>query len=114
MARCSPELVGGGGTTTGPSRRSVQEGLQKKLLFPGSGGDRGFGRARRISSPWIEQVESCSAGWAGAQIEGGRWCCGLARVERIGKVEAGWVGKDREGICWSGGAAGRMGQIPRF
>lgn len=44
LARCSPELVGGGETTTGPSRGSVQEELQKKLLFGG---------ARRISSPWI-------------------------------------------------------------
>ena len=41
-------------------------------------------------------MESCSAGWAGAQIEGGRWCCGLARVEWIGKVEAGWVAEETE------------------
>ena len=46
--------------------------------------------------PWIEQVKSCNAGWAGTQIEGGRWCCGLARLEWIGKVEAGWVAEETE------------------
>ena len=80
----------------GRSTGGVREGLQKKLLFHGSGGDRGFGRASRISSPWIEQVKSCNAGWAGAQIEGGRWRCGLARLKWIGKVEAGWVAEETE------------------
>ena len=75
------ELVGGGGTTTGPSRGSIQEGLQKKLPF---------GSARRISSPWIvcarqnRRGSSAAPGWLDF---GGDWPALKIRREGTG---CGW------------------------
>ena len=71
--------------SSGPWRAEHLRRGRERLGTGERRGDMGFGRERRVSFPWIEQVESHSAGWASAQIERGRWCYGLARVELIGR-----------------------------
>ena len=71
---------------------------------------RGAG-TRRTASSVRELVGGWWSGWM--TEEGLLWLGGDAKRGRWSE-RSGWVGWIPMGIWWSGGAAGRMGQVPRF
>ena len=72
-------------------------------------GSSGSGGARRQQERGDGQRSSGSYRIWAAMVVGQE-----GKMRRRWRLRGDWALVDPEGICWSGGATGRMGQVPRF
>ena len=110
------EVTGGGGTRDAEDLAQGRE--ETRTSVPARDDEarsRWLGRRREDARGGTRPREATGRGARAPAGFGHRWWLGRREImRRMWRLRGDWALVGPEGICWSGGAAGRMGQVPRF